>query len=77
MNLIQVIYTHVENPELILLIIPAAIFYFYFLRKEFIQIKEEPDTKRRRIKLQAIMLLSRTILTLLLLIALAGPYASK
>jgi len=76
-NLIQVIYTHVENPELILLIIPAAIFYFYFLRKEFIQIKEEPDTKRRRIKLQAIMLLSRTILTLLLLIALAGPYASK
>ena len=77
MNIINWIYTHVEHPELILLIIPAAVFYFFLLRKEFIQIKEDTESKKRRMLVQAIMLISRTIMTLLLLIALAGPYASK
>lgn len=77
MSLIQWLYANIEKPELILLVIPAFIFYFFILRKDFVQIKEEPQVRRRRILLQAIMLLSRTIMTLLLLIALAAPYATK
>ena len=77
MNIITWLATHIENPTLLLLAIPAAFFYFLILRKDFVQIKEEPAVRKRRILTQAIMLLTRTLMTLLLLIALAGPYATK
>ncbi|MBI4141527.1 VWA domain-containing protein [Candidatus Woesearchaeota archaeon] len=77
MNIITWLTTHLESPELILLTIPAAFFYFLILRKDFLQIKEEPNIRKRRILTQAIMLLTRTLMTLLLLIALAGPHTTK
>lgn len=75
MNLLQWMYAHIEKPELLLLIIPAFILYFYLLRKDFVQLKEESQARKQRILSQAIMLITRTIMTLLLLTALAGPYA--
>ena len=71
------LYARVERPELVLLIIPIIIFLWFVLRRDFIQLKEDPEVVRQKHRLRAVMFFTRTLLFLLLLVALAAPFSQK
>jgi 4-amino-4-deoxy-L-arabinose transferase-like glycosyltransferase len=64
------------NPYLLLAIIPTIIILFFFLRHDFVQLKEDTKRKDRRRKLQWIVFVFRAIMLSLVIVALAGPYHS-
>ena len=69
------LYHHVDRPEIILLIIPLVIINWYVLRRDFVQIKEDPEVMRRKRSARRIMFFTRFFIILALLIALAAPFA--
>ena len=71
------LFKNLEYPYLLLLIIPLAVFSFYILRKDFIKLKEDEDVRRRRVLVQKIVIVSRCLIFLLLLIAIATPYVHQ
>src|SRR3989344_5614010 len=71
------VFKNLEYPYLLLLIIPLAVFSFYILRKDFIKLKEDEDVRRRRVLVQKIVIVSRCLIFLLLLIAIATPYVHQ
>ncbi|MBI4148224.1 VWA domain-containing protein [Candidatus Woesearchaeota archaeon] len=68
------LYARVEQPELVLLIIPILIVVVWLLSRDFIQIKEDPEVTRQKRRVRRIMYVTRTLIFLLLLIALARPF---
>lgn len=70
-------FLHLENPWLIILIIPIFFALRYLLKKEFIKLREEEEHRHRRILVQKVMLATRTAIFLLLLIALASPFMQR
>ncbi len=68
---------HLENPLLLLLIIPLFFALKYLLNYEFIKLKEEEEHKHRRLLVQKVMLVTRTLMFLLILIALASPFMQR
>lgn len=68
------LYAHVEKPEVILLIIPLTLIVWYLLRKDFIQLKEDPEVIQQKKRVQRFMSISRPAILLLMLIAIAAPY---
>ncbi len=68
------IFRNLEYPYTLLLIIPLIVFLVYFIRKDFIKLKEDDEIKKRRILVQRIIIISRSIIFTLLLIAIATPY---
>lgn len=67
-------YAYLENPYFLFLIIPIVILLFFILRRDFVKMKEEPDVVRSKKRLQWIMWLTRSVMALLILIAVASPY---
>jgi len=67
-----------EHPERLWYIVPLMLVFLFFLRKDFVILRESTRMKdanvRKRIKVYRIlMLISRSIIFLFLVIALAGP----
>lgn len=63
-----------ENPYILLLIIPIAIILYFFIRYNFVNVQEEPLQEKRRKIVRIIMLATRILIFLALLIAIASPY---
>jgi len=70
----QWIYARVESPWIVLLIIPIAILIIFFLKKQFIALNEDLQTREQKRKIRKIMFFTRIIVIFLLLVALASPY---
>lgn len=68
------VYGFMEHPWVLLLVIPAFLLIVWLLRRDFIAMKEDVQTRKQRKRLQRIMLLTRTVMVLLVLVALASPY---
>ncbi len=67
-------YAYLENPYIILLIIPIIILLFFVIRRDFVKMKEDPDVIKKKKKLQWVMWVTRSIMALLILIAIASPF---
>lgn len=73
-------YQYLQNPLIILAIIPIALFIFFLLRKEFVPLRrEEFEIKafRRRAFLRYLIFVLRTFIFLAVLIALASPFIER
>ncbi len=71
---VKLAYNYFEQPFLILLAIPLIILALWLLKKDFIKLKEDPDVVRQKKLARKIMAITRTIIIILLCIALASPY---
>ncbi len=67
-------YTYLENPYVLLLIIPIIIILYFILRRDFVKMKQDPDVVKKKKKLQWIMWLTRSLMALLILVAIASPF---
>ncbi len=74
MAIVDFAYSYFQRPLLLMLFFPLIILAFYLIKKEFIHLKEDPEIKRRKRKLQKIMVFTRALIIFCLLVALAGPY---
>ncbi len=59
---------------LLFLIIPIFFVLWYFIKGEYLKLQEEEHVKQKRFLVQKMVLVSRTIIFFLLLLALAGYY---
>ncbi len=73
-EILQWIYSFIEFPQVLLLILIIAPLLYILIKKDYVKFKEEPAVKKRRLKLRKFVFWSRTIIILLLLIAIASPY---
>lgn len=71
---VKLLYTYFQEPYLLLLVIPITIIFFFLIRRDFVKLKEEPEVARQKKKVRRIMYLTRPLIALLLLLALAKPY---
>lgn len=67
-------YRYFEQPWAILLLIPAILIIYFVIKKKFVTVKEDPDVIKQKKRLGRILFLTRVLIILLLLIALASPY---
>ncbi len=67
-------YANMEYPWVLLLIIPLIPILFWLLRHEFVTMKEDPEVKLQKRRVRRLLMFTRTILFILVLIALASPY---
>ncbi len=67
-------YQYLEQPYLLLALLPVAAFIIWFCRRNFSHVKLDEDTIRRRRTAAKFMTVSRILIALLLLIALATPF---
>jgi len=67
-------YTYLENPYIILLIIPIILILFFILRRDFVKTKEDPEVIKKKKRLRWIMWITRSVMALLILIAIASPF---
>jgi uncharacterized membrane protein len=66
-----------EYPWVLLLIIPLIPFLMWLLKREFLVLKEELAVKLQKRRVRRLMLVTRTLLFILVLIALASPYVQR
>ncbi|MEM2916162.1 MAG: VWA domain-containing protein [Candidatus Woesearchaeota archaeon] len=71
---VKLAYGYFEQPFVILLAIPLVLIALWLLKKEFIKLKEDPDVVKQKKRARKIMALTRTLIIILLCIALASPY---
>ncbi len=67
-------YQYFQRPEVLLLIVPLVLLLIYFLKKDFVFIKEDLMMKKKRKRVQNIMIFTRFLIFLSLLTAVASPY---
>ncbi len=70
-------YAHMEYPWVLLLIIPLIPIIFWILRHEFIALKEELSVKLQKRKVRRLLHFTRSVLIILVCIALASPYVQR
>jgi len=70
-------YAHMEYPWALLLIIPLIPILYWILKHQFIKIKEDLQVIKQKRKVRRLMLVTRTLMFILVLIALASPYVQK
>lgn len=70
----NIAYAYLENPYVLLLFIPVVILLFFILRRDFVKLKEEADVIRRKKELRRILFFTRSLMALLVLVAIASPY---
>ncbi len=70
-------YAHMEYPWALLLIIPLIPITIWLLRHEFFVLKEELEVKIQKRKLRRLMYVTRPLMFMLVLIALASPYVQR
>ena len=73
-ELINIFYRYFERPYLLLLIIPALILLFYFIRRDIVKVYATKEYETKRKKLRMLVLISRILVFLFLVIALASPF---
>ncbi|MBD3318376.1 VWA domain-containing protein [Candidatus Woesearchaeota archaeon] len=67
----------IESPEYLMVLVPLVFLLFWLLRHDFVKIKEEEGTRKRRKHLQWFTLITRIIIFGLLLLALATPFVHQ
>lgn len=67
-------YQYFQRPIVLLLLIPLIPILLYFLKKDFVFIREDIVHKYRRKRVQNLMIFTRILIFLLILIAIASPY---
>ncbi|MBN1644434.1 VWA domain-containing protein [Candidatus Woesearchaeota archaeon] len=67
-------YAYLENPYILLLVIPIVVILYFVLRRDFVKMKQDADVVKKKKKLQWIMWITRSIMALLILIAIASPF---
>ncbi|HLC33052.1 MAG TPA: vWA domain-containing protein [Candidatus Nanoarchaeia archaeon] len=70
-------YAHMEYPWALAFVIIFIPLLFWFLRKEFLVLKEPIEVKMQKGKIRKLMYLTRTLLIILLLGAIAAPYVQR
>jgi hypothetical protein len=70
-------YQHLDYPRLVWLIPILVLFTFWLLRRDFVRLAEDQGTRRMRRRQQWMMLVTRTIILALLILALASPYVER
>ncbi len=76
-SILQWAYAHMEYPWALLLIIPLIPILIWLLRHEFVILKEDLAVKLQKKRIKRLMFFTRTILFVLVLIALASPYVQR
>lgn len=71
---LEAAYRYFEQPWAILLFIPAIIILYFVLKKRFVKVKEDPDVVKQKKRLRKILFITRALIIILLLIAIASPY---
>ena len=71
---LELAYRYFEQPLAILLLIPIAIGLLFVLQKKFVKIKEDKDVIKQKKRLQKMLFVTRFLIILLLLLALASPF---
>ncbi|RLE47760.1 hypothetical protein DRJ25_01625 [Candidatus Woesearchaeota archaeon] len=64
----------VEHPALLLLVIPLVLLLIFLIKRDFIRVKEDPEVRESKRKLRKVVLITRILIIVLLVIAIAGPY---
>ena len=70
-------YAHMEYPWALAFAVIFVPLLFWLLRKEFLLLKESIDVKVQKRKVKRLMYLTRTLIILLLLGAIASPYIQR
>lgn len=70
-------YAHMEYPWALVFIVIFIPILFWILRREFLVLKEPIEVKVQKRKVRKLMYLTRTLLILLLLGAIASPYIQR
>ena len=74
---VQWAYSHMEQPWVLLLIIPLILLVILIMRKEFVKVKDPADVRALKRKTRHVMIFTRIIIGALLLIAIASPFIQK
>ncbi len=67
-------YANMEYPLVLLLVLPLVPIVYWLLKRKFIEVKEELAVKLQKKKLRKVMFITRTLIVILLLCALASPF---
>lgn len=67
-------YNYFEQPFVMLLAIPLVLLAIWLLKRDFIKLKEDPDVVKQKKRARKMMYVTRSIIIILLCIALASPY---
>ena len=70
-------YAHMEYPWVLVLILVLIPLIFWLLRREFIVMKEEPSVRLQKRRTRRLMLFTRSLMVILIVIALASPYVQR
>jgi len=73
-DILRWFYAHMEYPWVLLLILPLVPLLIWILRHDFVILKEELIVKLQKKRVRRLMLFTRTILFILVLLALSSPY---
>jgi len=76
-GVLQWSYAHMEYPWALLLVIPLFLILVWILRHDFVTLKEDLMVKLQKKRVRRLLLFTRTILFILLLVALASPYIQR
>jgi len=76
-TILRFLYARMEYPGALLLIIPALIILYFLLPREFLSLKEELEVKEQKRKVRKLMYFTRTLMIILLAVALASPYIQE
>ncbi|MBW2969774.1 VWA domain-containing protein [Candidatus Woesearchaeota archaeon] len=70
-------YAHMEYPYVLLAILVLIPLIWWLLRREFLVLKEEPSVKLQKRRLRRFMFVTRSLMVILVVIALASPYVQR
>lgn len=73
-EIMTIVNAHLEYPWVILAILILIPITYFLLRKDFLKMEEEPQVKQQKKRLRRIMLITRTLIYLALLLAIASPF---
>lgn len=76
-DLLNWAYANMEYPWVLLLIIPLIPIIYWFLKREVIMVKEDLAVKLQKKRIRKLMFFTRSIMLILLLIALASPFVQE
>jgi len=76
-DVLQWAYARMEYPWVFIFVIPAIFVIYWLLKKEYFVIKEDPEVKLQKRKVRKLMLFTRSLIVILLLIALSSPFVQK
>lgn len=73
-DILRIVYQYFEHPWVVLLIIPAIPLLVWMLRKTFIEVRDDAESRASKRKTRKIMMFTRIMMIFLLLVALSSPF---